>query len=488
MAAWTALASCTLGCDEEALDAHTAAPMPEDSAPGAATSATMPARAAAGSGGAHPAAGSGAPSTGSAGAPAAVSHSGHAEAHESTCPLHLGADPRDAELSDEPLVKQVGTTRDLLVPQPVLDWMAENQFEAAHDAWHLVRKWDQGCRKSNASADGCVSAQRLVAQGLWRADIQQGAPGDGYAFMVMHRHMLQMLRASFPKHAALFDGFTHVPRSKADDQNFATWHNIAWTSDNLKGLEILEHIEQHLEQFPTDDDLGQYIENTYRWTASEPQQPVDAPGSGLHGALHAQWAVTGSPGNLIEQSIDVRNYMFWKLHGWIDGIWQRYRKAKGLPPEDPQLSAALEAECQEMFTLEPRNRKGMAPPAAGSGSLPAESGFFAANVRPALDGTCAGCHGAIGPNAGLTLGGAGVSSADVIANLVNVKATNGEYDLIEPGDPQRSWLFLKASGGAASAQCMHACDRESMPPAGMGLSATQLSTLEQWIRSGASAQ
>ena len=417
-------------------------------------------------------------------------HGAHGDAERpSACPLHTGVDPRDDQLANEPIQIDLGSARDLALPQGVLDWMAENQFEAAHDGWHLVRKWDQGCRKSNAAAESCASAQRLVSQGLWRAEIQQGAPGDGYAFMVMHRHMIQMLRATFPKHAHLFDGFTHVPRSKSDTQNFTPWRNIAWTSDNLKGLELLEHIEQHLAQFPTEDDLGQYIENTYRWTAQQPQLPVNAPGSGLHGALHAQWAVNGSPVNLIQQSIDVRNFMFWKLHGWIDDIWERYRRAKGLSPDDPQLQRALEAQCQEMYALQPKNRKGVAPggsPAAGSGSPAGETGFFAEMLRPALDNTCAGCHGMVGPNAGLSLGGPGISSADVIAGLVSVKATNGEFDLVQPGSPERSWLYLKASGRAASAMCSSGCNRESMPPAGEPLSEQQLNALARWIQDGAS--
>lgn len=471
--------------------------LPPESQSSAARATANQLPGAAGSGASSSAAGRAAvssaqPLAGAGGHTALPAHGAHGEAGRApACPMHMSADARDDQLPNEPQTLEIGTSgaRDLVLPQGVLDWMAEHQFEAAHDGWHLVRKWDQACRQSHAAVEDCAPAQRLVSQGLWRAEIQQGAPGDGYAFMVMHRHMIQMLRASFPKHAHLFDGFTHVPRSKGDDQNFTPWRNIAWTSDNLKGLEILEHIEQHLAQFPSEDDLGQYIENTYRWTAQQPQQPVNAPGSGLHGALHAQWAVNGSPANLIQQSVDVRNFMFWKLHGWIDDIWERYRRAKGLSPDDPQLQRALEAQCLEMVALQPRNRKGVAPgagPAAASGSAPLETGVFAEQIRPVLDSTCAGCHGAVGPNAGLSLGGPGISSAEVIAGLVNAKATNREYDLVEPGLPERSWLFLKASGEAASATCSSGCNRESMPPAGLGFSELQLAALAQWIQNGAS--
>lgn len=406
----------------------------------------------------------------------------------SACKLHAAADPRDAMLTDKGMEITVGLEKDVLMPQLVLDWMDEYQFAEAHDGWHLVRKWDQTCRKSNATS--CTAAKRLEDQGLKRAPIQQGAPGDGLAFMMMHRHMIMMLNVAFPSHPSLFAGFTKVPRTQNDPANPHPWSPISWTSSNITGFDTLENIEQHLDKFPTEDDLGQYIENTYRWTAQSPMSPLNQPGSGLHGALHAQWAVNGSPANLIQQAVDVKNYAFWKLHGWIDNVWERYRKAKGLKDDDPAYQKLMLEQCMEMFMLQPRNR-GMtttggttSPGTAGTGAV-AETGVFAQNVRPFLDSTCGGCHSAIAPSAGMTLGGSGITSAEILDGLIGQKASNGQFNLIEPGAPQRSWVYLKASGESASAMCATACDREKMPPSGSGLSAAQLTTLRDWIMSGA---
>jgi hypothetical protein len=408
------------------------------------------------------------------------------------CKLQAKLDPRDEMLTDEPLMMTVGIDQDLLVPQLVLDWMAENQFAEAHDAWHLVRKWDQSCRKSNATASSCAAAQRLVSQGLSRAAIQQAAPGDGLAFMMMHRHMIHMLKTTFPKHTKLFAGFGKVPKSQNDPENPTPWRAVSWTSNNTKGFDTLENIEQHLDQFATEDDLGQYIENTYRWTESNPMTAMNLPGSGLHGALHSQWAVNGSPANLIQQAVDVRNFTFWKLHGWIDDVWERYRKAKGLTDDDPQYQQLMLEQCMEMFTLQPRNRPttggntgAAGSGAAGSGATVPETGAFATSVRPFLDSTCGGCHSPIAPSAGMTLGGMGISSAEIRTGLVSVKSTNGEYDLIAPGAPEKSWVYLKASGDVANVTCTSLCDRETMPPSGVGLSAAQLTTLRTWIMNGA---
>jgi hypothetical protein len=309
----------------------------------------------------------------------------------------------------------------------------------------------------------------------------------------MHRHMIMMLNVAFPKHPSLFAGFTKVPRTQNDAANPHPWHAISWSSSNITGFDTLENIEQNLDKFPTEDDLGQYIENTYRWTAQSPMSPVNQAGSGLHGALHSQWSVNGSPANLIQQAVDVRNYTFWKLHGWIDNVWERYRKAKGLKDDDPAYQKLMLEQCMEMFTLQPRNR-GMTTPGgttspgtAGTGAV-AETGAFATNVRPFLDSTCGGCHSAIAPSAGMTLGGSGISSAEILDGLISQKSSNGQFNLIEPGAPMQSWVYLKASGEAANAMCTTACDREKMPPSGTGLTAAQLTTLRDWIMSGAPRQ
>jgi hypothetical protein len=429
-----------------------------------------------------------------AAAPSDAASSGHAHqggADASAAMQHCltlpSADPRDEQLTGQPREITAGASRDLLVPELVEKWMDENQFAQAHDGWHLVRKWDQSCRKSNAPAQGCTAAQRLLAQGLKRAPIQQGAPGDGLAFMMAHRHMIQVLKATFPKHTSLFDGFKKVPRSKADPENPMTWRNVSWSADNLKGFDILENIEQNLGMFSSEDELGNYIQNTYRWTAQQPISSLNLAGDGLHGALHAQWSVNGSPANLINQAVDVKNHVFWKLHGWIDDVWQRYRVAKGLKENDPEYQKLLLEQCLEMHALMPKNRGASSAQDAGVPDAGPETGVFAREVRPIFDSVCGGCHSAIGPSAGLVLGGPGISSTEIREGLVGVKATNGEYDLITPGNPDTSWVYLKASGGAANVTCTRACDRDTMPPSGMRLTSAQLTTLREWIMMGATA-
>jgi hypothetical protein len=410
------------------------------------------------------------------------------KAHDMAACKYQGApDPRDEMIRDtKPVIITAGRSQDTMLPDVVIAWMKEREFAESHDAWHLIRRWDQGCRKSNAPAAGCRSAERFESQGLWRAEIQQGAPGDGYAFMAMHRHMIHMLKESFPKHTALFDGFKKVPRTRNDPENPQPWRNVSWTSNNLKGFDILENIEQNLSMFPTEDDLGRYFQVTFKWSAMRPTNPTNEPGSGLHGALHAQWSVTGSPGNLIDQKVDVYNYIFWKLHGWADDVWERYRKAKGITESDPTFQKVMAEQCQEMLALLPSQRKkgGSADGGMPTGPID-ETGVFATEVRPILEEKCAGCHGESGAMAGVTLGGVSLSSADLIQGLVGVDASNGEYKLVVPNEPENSWLYLKATGESNSVMCSSRCDRERMPPSGAGLTMAELNTLRTWIESGA---
>jgi hypothetical protein len=108
-------------------------------------------------------------------------------------------------------------------------------------------------------------------------------------------------------------------------------------------------------------------------------------------------------------------------------------------------------------------------------------------VRPFIDEHCGSCHGAsaLNPDANLTLGGPGVTSTQVLAGLLGVKASNGEFDLIAPGDAERSWVYVKASDGVSSVACSSACNRGPMPPAGQRLTAAELMLLAQWINDGA---
>lgn len=239
----------------------------------------------------------------------------------------------------------------------------------------------------------------------------------------------------------------------------------------------LDDIENQLDRFPTEGELGQFIQ------CGRMASGV----SSVHGAMHSKWIVNRSPNMLGDSATNLGNYMFWKLHGWIDDVWSRYRTAKGLRDDDPKYVAGLVAQCREMHML----GKLLGPASASPGSmqpLPDESGTFHDQVRPIFEDNCAGCHSGGSPEGGLVLGG-NVSSAAIVRNLVNVQSSRGgQFKRVLPTNAMQSWLYLKASDKAASAGCTGTCNNQVMPPTGMvTLTAAELSTLERWITQGAAA-
>src|SRR5690606_29583613 len=117
-----------------------------------------------------------------------------------------------------------------------------------------------------------------------------------------------------------------------------------------------------------------------------------------------------------------------------------------------------------------------------------ESGYFHEMVRPALEeGGCTGCHGP-GESAGLRLG-YNISSAEIVQRLVNADSAHAQgYKLVVPGNPDSSWLYLKASGASqnTNAVCNQAAQstcKQPMP----GMTQAGLNALRQWMLDGASA-
>jgi hypothetical protein len=353
--------------------------------------------------------------------------------------------------------------------------MEEHKWMEAHDAWHLIRR----C-VAQPSLPVCTHVDMIPE------DQECENAQDGLNFLVSHRHMLIAMRELFPSHPELFEGFPTFPFDATDVP--AQWQSrfgTGWSSSITAVATTLEDIEDHLDQFPTEGDLGKYIQCGLGSTGA----------SSIHGALHFKWVVSDSPYSLGKQTVNISNYMFYKLHGWIDGIWERYRIAIGLSPDDPALADALVDQCYEMHALGDLFQ----PEEPEPDPIPDESGYFHEQVRPIFESPshgCTGCHSETSPEAGMPLGGQ-ISSAEIVAGLVGTPATyGGQFTRVVPGDPESSWLYLKAAGLASSAGCIgddSECRTQMMPPgaeqAGQNgaLSGAELDVLRQWILDGAPA-
>jgi len=112
------------------------------------------------------------------------------------------------------------------------------------------------------------------------------------------------------------------------------------------------------------------------------------------------------------------------------------------------------------------------PVTGGDGIADPPAGVsWAGEIQPILDNNCIGCHG-VGGSGGLDLR-SGVSHG----NLVGVPSTGKPtLNLVEPGQPDQSWLYLKLTGQQDVG--------DVMPPGG-SLGDAAIDLVHDWIEEGA---
>jgi hypothetical protein len=389
-------------------------------------------------------------------------------------------DPSDATMKDGPVEFVKSNQIDLTVQPEVLAWFKARVWEQAHFQWHNIRRCKSGGATADAAGGGvnpCKTNPELVPMNQ-----ENQGPGDGLEFLAMHRHMIQSLKQLWPKHSEQFEGWDKFPTKAADvpKQWQADW--TAWMSNVAANGAKADDPASNMSQpgFESEGAFGQWLQST----------------SQLHGALHFKWVrPNNNEHGLGNQFTNIDNYMFWKMHGWMDKVWDKYRAAKGLKPTDQDIKDAVLKQCRQMDQLaiivKPDLGNTTCTPA------PKESGVFVDTIRPIFESTtnkCTGCHGRVGPDANLTLGGSEcVKSSDIVKALVGKAAIGGgQFKLIEAGNADKSWLYLKATGKAATAGCTPSgsgsCTTQSMPPgAGILLTQAQQDALKKWINDGAVA-
>lgn len=408
-------------------------------------------------------------------------------AHRDHCVEGYDPDPSDATMADGPAEYTKSGQIDLTVQPGVLNWLQAHVWESAHFQWHNIRRCKGGMvdRTRDGGLDPCKHTE------LVPADQEFQTAGDGLQFLAMHRHMIQSLKQLFPKHTEQFEGWEHFPTKASDlpKQWQADWKNWDATvaANGAKADDPASHLSDS--GFESEGAFGQWIQSATGMSK--------LPASGLHGALHFKWVrPSNTDHGLGNQFTNIDNYMFWKMHGWIDKVWDRYRAAKGKKPTDPDIKDAVLQQCRQMDQLAVLVKPDLNP---GTDCTPApkQSGMFTDTIRPIFESAtnkCTGCHGRQGAGANLTLGGSEcVKSSDIVAALVDKPAlTGGQFKLVVPGDPDKSWLYLKVTDKAKNAGCSasagSSCNTDAMPQGGgVTLSSSEQEALRKWIADGAKA-
>ena len=407
--------------------------------------------------------------------------------------------PSDDTMAAGPVKYKAGSADDLTLQPEVLQWMSDNKWTGAHVIWHAVR----GCKDGTAggllgplglSSSFCKEHPELVP-----ADQNCKTAGDGYQFLLFHRHMLQSLKALWPKHAADFAGFPTFPKTQADVPDayaVPKWGaNTQANADILAAADIGDNIDkpENLAKFPSEGVLGHWLQcqsGVAKLASTEPYV-------GLHFDLHNQWARMGGAHGLNDGQVNVTNYMFWKLHGWIDNVWEKYRIAKGITKDAAAMqkyNQDIKQSCNEMDSAENILKGSTGTAATDCPPDVNESGDFHTNVRPIFETAtnhCASCHGPTqsSPYANLTLGGQ-VSSKCIVGRLKRASLDGGQLKLVEPGNPEKSYLYLKPAGLADGAGCVSSnpdqpCNTATMPPGGKTMTDAELKIIYDWIKAGA---
>lgn len=225
---------------------------------------------------------------------------------------------------------------DQALPTAITSWMQNLDWGMHHLRWHAERQWDL--------QTPAVQAQ-LAAQGWSRAARQEGSPGNGWDFLLMHRAMIQILKQQFPANSSLFLGWA-TPPTNPNDVNDPVPNSAPFSPSMLNAI---NRLSTNLASFTTEDELGLYIETRLRPAPGNPTNVSPDASTGIHNYIHNRFSDDSSPINLGDPSVNLENARFWKLHGWIDGVWSAFRQLKGLSDTAPAYVSALEAEKNAML-------------------------------------------------------------------------------------------------------------------------------------------
>lgn len=223
-----------------------------------------------------------------------------------------------------------------IVPEDVHEFLEKYQWGDYHIVFHMSRKWyllgDQG-------------RGWLQRVGEASAELQEGDPGNGVEFLVMHRAMIQFLTNRW--------GDEPVTN---DPANRGTMGEVlqGWTTD-AEVIQALEECGGDVERFKaglakindfssfaTEDEFGNFMQTTLRLSGDV--DPNDSAirfysrdmtaGAGVHNWLHGQFMDGTSPIDVGNPQTNLSNIMFWRIHGWIEAKWKAFEQVHVRTPQE----------------------------------------------------------------------------------------------------------------------------------------------------------
>lgn len=216
------------------------------------------------------------------------------------------------------------------MPDEIRAYLAEHMWSRMHLDFHVARMWDVLGPDTQAWAR---------EQGIARWKLQEGQPTTGLEFLAMHRLMIEELRAKFPQHAALFDGWEKPPTGR--DAESLPPNAGAFRPEMIAAI---DRLHDGLATFESDDELALFLQTSRRPDLEGGRDPDRS--AGIHNYLHNRWMDPASPINVGDPSLNLQNRVFWNIHGWVDARWTAYRAAKGLDDETDAVYREAMADAQ----------------------------------------------------------------------------------------------------------------------------------------------
>ena len=100
-------------------------------------------------------------------------------------------------------------------------------------------------------------------------------------------------------------------------------------------------VETRHDDFADEDGFALFLETNIRPTPTNPAERTPDARTALHNFLHNRWSDGTSPVNLGDPKVNLMNARFWRLHGWIDRLWTRFRQYHHLSDTEPTYVALI---------------------------------------------------------------------------------------------------------------------------------------------------
>lgn len=219
----------------------------------------------------------------------------------------------------------------LLIHPSVQQWVKDKSWRTGYSLWQQSRQ----CGSAFSPGYAC-----LIKNAPIPSEGKCGGAIDGYQFLVMHRHLLQTFKTLWPELDKQFASGKKFPAvgdyPEEIQQQVYAWSNAVMRAAETVGTISKANSAEVLRRWPTEGTFGQWLQ-----CGADKGIGADA----LYGALLSNAIdIPGDEAAAQPHLLDL--YLFWRAHTWIDGAWEKYRRATGKMPDEPPLQAALIQQCR----------------------------------------------------------------------------------------------------------------------------------------------